>query len=699
MFIPKRVRQTWTIGELRFVRRGDLNPEEESEVVSTMTAASALQWAMRRFGSSITFELMHRELRQNWPGSLGSAPRRQDILPDLLDAVRRGELVAFDNPLAPPPRTYIELEPEVPETPGPDIKTWIGVTLVDEKGKPLPDHTYRLVKPDGGVTEGELDSRSSTVVTGLDPGQCQVTFECKIPKGATGLMATAATVLADLTFAATPTVNPVIQPAKLVLVVPKVASNPHSGRADHYTHPKRQPITLKTSAAFDGTATFNCNKPNLVRFFTSQTGGRAVELDGISNVFGGTSLASGKVVYAEAVAASSAIDDIVIELSLAGGSKTSGPPANVTISNVELSLDICGRRASPQDKPAPLSQDDKIHVGSELVVQDKNGQFGRAQVIIRPVKPQGFDGELELKTGGSHLQVFRNEHRTAGEVPVLPFKIRPADVPNGGKVLWVEAESFAQKTQKPVLVLGLAGSEDQGDVVAVTTLRRIYLTFDDGPSPVTTEILDVLAQERAPATFFLNMAPFNSRPEFQYQIIRRILNEGHSIGNHGYQHWAPANRAAYGSAKPNELRDNFQSNATALQRLFEAHHDVPQGFPISRLQGDGRTLPATVQTVTKVLQVPHAGWAMEYAPAETAKKLTHLAFPVEGVPGVNGARAELPSRGAVIVLLHDAHWKGKKDLFGELVRALKNGGVIVPLVPVPKGLEAGPHGAEGVAYP
>ena len=155
MSIPKRVRQSWTIGKLRFVRRWDLEPEEESKVVSTVTGAWELEWAMRRLGRSLTFDLMHRELRQNWPGSLGSAPRRRDIFPDLLDAVRSGALVAFDDPPAPPPRRYIEPEPPpVPEAPGPDIKTWIGVTLVDDKGKALPDHRYRLVKPDGGVAEG-----------------------------------------------------------------------------------------------------------------------------------------------------------------------------------------------------------------------------------------------------------------------------------------------------------------------------------------------------------------------------------------------------------------------------------------------------------------------------------------------------------------------------------------------------------------
>lgn len=62
---------------------------------------------------------------------------------------------------------------------------------------------------------------------------------------------------------------------------------------------------------------------------------------------------------------------------------------------------------------------------------------------------------------------------------------------------------------------------------------RLALTFDDGPNPVATpRILDTLRAERVPATFFF-LGPHVERwPE----IARRVADDGHAIGNHGYFH-------------------------------------------------------------------------------------------------------------------------------------------------------------------
>ena len=62
---------------------------------------------------------------------------------------------------------------------------------------------------------------------------------------------------------------------------------------------------------------------------------------------------------------------------------------------------------------------------------------------------------------------------------------------------------------------------------------QIALTFDDGPSPVATpRILDTLRAEGVRATFFL-LGPHAERwPE----IARRVADDGHTVGNHGYYH-------------------------------------------------------------------------------------------------------------------------------------------------------------------
>ncbi len=63
--------------------------------------------------------------------------------------------------------------------------------------------------------------------------------------------------------------------------------------------------------------------------------------------------------------------------------------------------------------------------------------------------------------------------------------------------------------------------------------RKIAITFDDGPHPrYTPEILDILSQYGVHATFFLIGDNVNNYPE----LLTRIQQEGHEIGNHTYLH-------------------------------------------------------------------------------------------------------------------------------------------------------------------
>ncbi|MDO5483780.1 MAG: polysaccharide deacetylase family protein [Desulfovibrionaceae bacterium] len=58
------------------------------------------------------------------------------------------------------------------------------------------------------------------------------------------------------------------------------------------------------------------------------------------------------------------------------------------------------------------------------------------------------------------------------------------------------------------------------------------LTFDDGPSRHTPQLLDMLGQYGIPATFFV----LGRQVEYHPQTLRRMVAEGHEIGNHSYSH-------------------------------------------------------------------------------------------------------------------------------------------------------------------
>lgn len=63
--------------------------------------------------------------------------------------------------------------------------------------------------------------------------------------------------------------------------------------------------------------------------------------------------------------------------------------------------------------------------------------------------------------------------------------------------------------------------------------RKIALTFDDGPHPtLTPKILDILKKYNVKATFFVVGENVKNYPD----VVERILNEGHELGNHTYTH-------------------------------------------------------------------------------------------------------------------------------------------------------------------
>lgn len=63
-------------------------------------------------------------------------------------------------------------------------------------------------------------------------------------------------------------------------------------------------------------------------------------------------------------------------------------------------------------------------------------------------------------------------------------------------------------------------------------VRRVYLTFDDGPSSSTEEILDILDQYGVKATFFVT----GREDTYYLPMYRRIVEDGHTLGMHSYSH-------------------------------------------------------------------------------------------------------------------------------------------------------------------
>ena len=107
-----------------------------------------------------------------------------------------------------------------------------------------------------------------------------------------------------------------------------------------------------------------------------------------------------------------------------------------------------------------------------------------------------------------------------------------AEVPIDGADNTAAEENSVQETEdnQPVSE-DKASSKDQGEQGKYAD-KKIYLTFDDGPSIYTDDILDILAEYKVKATFFV----IGKTDKTSKKLYQRIVEEGHTLGMHSYSH-------------------------------------------------------------------------------------------------------------------------------------------------------------------
>jgi len=90
--------------------------------------------------------------------------------------------------------------------------------------------------------------------------------------------------------------------------------------------------------------------------------------------------------------------------------------------------------------------------------------------------------------------------------------------------------------------------------------KRLCLTFDDGPDPISTPvILEILRARNVTATFFCTGIRVNEFPG----LFAQIASEGHAIGNHGYSHLN-----GFSSSVKNYCSDAFRGRDITCSKFF-----------------------------------------------------------------------------------------------------------------------------------
>lgn len=114
---------------------------------------------------------------------------------------------------------------------------------------------------------------------------------------------------------------------------------------------------------------------------------------------------------------------------------------------------------------------------------------------------------------------------------------------------------------------------------------HVYLTFDDGPHPVATPfVLQELSQHGIKATFFLLGSCVEQHPD----LARRIVAEGHTIGNHTYDHVSLLFRdGQFTGDQITRTRDVIRKHTGITTKYFRPPfgHGSPTTYRVSKEHG------------------------------------------------------------------------------------------------------------------
>ncbi|QOR64705.1 polysaccharide deacetylase family protein [Cytobacillus suaedae] len=119
--------------------------------------------------------------------------------------------------------------------------------------------------------------------------------------------------------------------------------------------------------------------------------------------------------------------------------------------------------------------------------------------------------------------------------------------------------------------------------------KKVALTFDDGPDPrFTGQVLDVLNQYNVDATFFV----MGARAEAYPDLVKRMINEGHIVGNHTYWHPNLVDQANVATLERevNRTEETLEDLIGYRTKLFRA----PYGFLYNELVEKLRDMNYTV---------------------------------------------------------------------------------------------------------
>lgn len=170
--------------------------------------------------------------------------------------------------------------------------------------------------------------------------------------------------------------------------------------------------------------------------------------------------------------------------------------------------------------------------------------------------------------------------------------------------------------------------------------RQVYLTFDDGPSSNTDQILDILKEYDVKATFFV----VGKTDERSVKAYQRIVDEGHTLAMHSYSH------------KYDEIYESKEAFAKDLNSLQEYLYETTGVWPrIYRFPGGSSNTVSKVDMQELIeyltdIGITYFDWNVASGDAVSRT------LPAETI--VSNCLSGIEKQKESVILMHDASNKG-----------------------------------------
>lgn len=190
--------------------------------------------------------------------------------------------------------------------------------------------------------------------------------------------------------------------------------------------------------------------------------------------------------------------------------------------------------------------------------------------------------------------------------------------------------------------------------------KRVFLTFDDGPSTNTNGILDILNQNGIKGTFFVLGSQVQAYPE----LTKRIYEEGHYIANHGYSH-------KYSSIyqSPQEVLNEYNK----CNQIVAHAINVPEynshlfRFPGGSVGGKYAQVKTEAIQLLEQNNITHIDWNSLTGDSEKSNPTEEYLL--------NNLQKTTQNKNSIVLLMHDAQMKKiTVDILPKIIEYFKQQG-------------------------